>query len=206
MDIYLSGVSCLQMKNFTNLRKDVYLDSGSSRYVKFLPFGRFLVKRHKFCTLGRSRYPNWVSLSSTLENWSRASAPGLCQRLEASIPPILQARNQPCLRSTGRDFIKQRWGFTPNGRRWKNLFGFPYQSVKQKIYSNSLDSLAMRIFNKDMALLFRFRELHSWSNKTDLLSVLWCGVQRAIKLAKTEQDPFEVFTGCNFRFNQSNPG
>ena len=31
---------------------------GSSRYVKFLPFGRsfFLVKRHNFCTLGRSRY------------------------------------------------------------------------------------------------------------------------------------------------------
>ena len=30
---------------------------GSSRYVKFLPFGRFLlVKRHKFYTLGRSRY------------------------------------------------------------------------------------------------------------------------------------------------------
>ena len=130
MDIYLSGVSCLQMKNFTNLRKDVYLDSGSSRYVKFLPFGRFLVKRHKFCTLGRSRYPNWVSLPSTLENWSRASASGLCQRLEALIPPILQARNQPCLRSTGRDFIKQRWGFTPNGWRWKNLFRFPYLSNK----------------------------------------------------------------------------
>ena len=30
---------------------------GSSRYVKFLPFGRFFrVKRHKFYTLGRSRY------------------------------------------------------------------------------------------------------------------------------------------------------
>ena len=28
-----------------------------TRYVKFLPFGRFLlVKRHKFYTLGRSRY------------------------------------------------------------------------------------------------------------------------------------------------------
>ena len=30
---------------------------GSSRYVKFLPFGSFFfVKRHKFYTLGRSRY------------------------------------------------------------------------------------------------------------------------------------------------------
>jgi len=45
-------------------------------------------------------------------------------------------------------------------------------SVKQSIYSNSLDSLAMRIFNKDMALLFRFSELHTWGNKTDLLTVL----------------------------------
>ena len=30
---------------------------GSSRYVKFLPFGRFfLVKRHKFYPIGRSRF------------------------------------------------------------------------------------------------------------------------------------------------------
>ena len=34
-----------------------FIIPGSSRYVKFLPFGRFFrVKRHKFYTLGRSRY------------------------------------------------------------------------------------------------------------------------------------------------------
>ena len=39
-------------------RKNIkYIRPGSSEYVKFLAFGRFFqVKRHKFFTLGRSRY------------------------------------------------------------------------------------------------------------------------------------------------------
>ena len=40
------------------IRRYVYIYiPGSSRYVKFLPFGRFLGEfRHKFYTLGRCRY------------------------------------------------------------------------------------------------------------------------------------------------------
>ncbi len=41
---------------------------GSSRYVKFLPFGRFfLVKRHTFYTLGRSRYTRILPWRSFLK-------------------------------------------------------------------------------------------------------------------------------------------
>ena len=39
---------------------------GSSRYVKFLPFGKFFrVKRHKFYTLGRSRYIIYIYIFYT---------------------------------------------------------------------------------------------------------------------------------------------
>ena len=43
---------------FSSVLTDIYIYiPGSSKYVKFLPFGWFfLVKRHKFYTLGRSRY------------------------------------------------------------------------------------------------------------------------------------------------------